>query len=150
MERPFLKKKISSAVAPLQAAVGTNEAGEPVKVDDRLRTIMGQNYPMVAAGARWPMANRALFERLQTLDKARAERGLVIDALKVQVDSQAAQLYPFENQDSVLLTHNRGRYVGVTCYDQDGNQVDGSLSQPDLNTIQLIFSQPLSGTVVLT
>jgi hypothetical protein len=141
---------VKSQVDSVQSAVGINEDGEPIKVDDRLKLIMGQDYPMVAAGRRWPMANRALFDRLQALDKARVERGVVIDTLQAQVNNQASQPFPFDNQSVVFITHNLGRYVQATAFLPSGQAIAGGVNCPDLNTVTISFSTPQTGTLVLS
>jgi hypothetical protein len=75
---------------------------------------------------------------------------LRLNVLEPRVTNIEPFTYPFEQQSEVAISHNRGRYVRATCYDVNGTQVEGALTQPDLNTIQLIFSQPFSGTVVLS
>lgn len=57
--------------------------------------------------------------------------------------------WPFTNQQNVRIRHNLGRHVVVDIYDEDGDAIEGTVNTIDLNTIEVVFSQPLSGTVVL-
>lgn len=58
--------------------------------------------------------------------------------------------YPFTNQSQVQIAHYMGRLLTVTVYDLAGNEVEADITALDLNTILIHFSQPLTGTVVLT
>lgn len=55
----------------------------------------------------------------------------------------------FTNQTTVTYTHNLGRYVDVTIYDTNGNQLYGQVIQNSLNQITVTFNQPLSGKILI-
>lgn len=47
------------------------------------------------------------------------------------------------------ITHNLGRYAAVTVLDSDDDEVYGDYDYPDLNTVVLTFSSPVTGTAFL-
>jgi hypothetical protein len=49
----------------------------------------------------------------------------------------------------VTIAHGRGRFVGVQVYEADGIQTDGQVRQVDLNTVEISFADPLSGSVIV-
>ena len=58
--------------------------------------------------------------------------------------------YSFTNSLSYTIVHNMGRHVSVQVYDLGGQLIDPDVSDVTLNSLTLNFSQPVSGTVVLT
>lgn len=61
----------------------------------------------------------------------------------------ASLIFTFENTAIITITHNLGRYVQATIYDQSGNLIVGQITAINLNQIQIVLSQSLSGTVVI-
>jgi hypothetical protein len=50
-----------------------------------------------------------------------------------------------------IVLHNLGfRPAGVTVFDQDGVQVEGSVQHANTNQLSLSFSQPISGLVLIS
>jgi len=48
-----------------------------------------------------------------------------------------------------VIQHNLGNYLPVTVVDTSGNEMEGTVSYLSLDTIQLDFSAPFSGTAVV-
>jgi hypothetical protein len=55
----------------------------------------------------------------------------------------------FTNKQSVTITHNLGRQVTVQVFDMDGDEMDGLITST-ANSITVLFSQPLSGTIIIS
>jgi hypothetical protein len=55
----------------------------------------------------------------------------------------------FTNQLSVMVVHNLGRPVNLQALDLSGQELDGQISSTP-NTITIVFSQPLSGTILIS
>lgn len=47
----------------------------------------------------------------------------------------------------VLVQHNLQKYPAVTVHDSAGDEVEGQIEHIDINSLQIIFSSPFSGTV---
>jgi hypothetical protein len=54
----------------------------------------------------------------------------------------------FTSASSVTVTHNLGKYVGVTVLDTAGDECEGDIDQVSINQCVLTFSAPFSGLVV--
>lgn len=57
--------------------------------------------------------------------------------------------FTFTNTMSVVCVHNFGRYVDVTIYDTNGNEIYGQVIQNNLNQVTVNFNQPLSGKILI-
>jgi hypothetical protein len=55
---------------------------------------------------------------------------------------------PFINTDSVLVTHNLGRYVAIQVLDDVGRVCGAQITQPDLNNFEVKFGALFSGKIV--
>jgi hypothetical protein len=64
-------------------------------------------------------------------------------------DDNAALVFEFTNTSSITITHNLGRVVQASVYDSLGNLIQASIVSTNLNEIQIVLSQALSGTVVI-
>jgi hypothetical protein len=74
-------------------AVGTNESGVPVLVDDRFRTVMGQDFPTLAPGQVWGMSSNRSAKRLDAHDvRLDTLEQLVTQLLVLSNASQEQQL----------------------------------------------------------
>jgi len=118
----------------------------------------GDAYPDLAAVYELPLDRREWGLEVKTLDGGRYElvRGLASLDLAdnanwrpLVLGSATPPPVAFTNQTILTITHNLGRLVQVQVYDPNGYEIGGQVQQVGLNIVEVQFSQPLSGTVVL-
>lgn len=63
--------------------------------------------------------------------------------------SDGATPYPFFDTSTVTIDHGLGRLVIVQIYDLSGNELQGVVTQPDLNTVNVVFNQNETGRVLI-
>lgn len=83
-----------------------------------------------------------------TLENPAREAGTGITSPFMARD--AAVAYPFANATHLTIIHNRGRLVTVQIFDAAGRMVDADIAEPNLNTVEITFSQSLSGTALVS
>jgi hypothetical protein len=100
-----------------------------------------------AAASRVIAAGDSVLTAIGILEKKADDNAAAITALAQS--RKATIVQAFVTQAVVTVVHGYGRFAGVQVYEADGIQTDGQVRQVDLNTVEISFADPLSGSVIV-